>query len=74
MGRISRESDDVVRATSTVATLEQQLADVQAALEADLQAVPGEWDPQAEELERVVVKPKRGGVSVQLVGLVWQAR
>ncbi len=74
MGRISRESGDVVRATSTVATLEQQLADVQTALETDLQAVQGEWDPQAEELERVVVKPKRGSVSVQLVGLVWQAR
>ena len=74
MGRISRESGDVARATSTVTTLEQQLADAQAALESDLQAVQGEWDPQAEELERVVVKPKRGSVSVQLVGLVWQAR
>ncbi len=74
MGRVSRESGDVARATSTVATLEQQLADVQAALEADLQAVQAEWDPQAEELERVVVKPKRGSVSVQLVGLVWQRR
>ena len=73
MGRISRESGDVARATSTVATLEQQLAEAQAALEADLQAVQSEWDPQAEELERVVVKPKRGSVSVQLVGLVWQA-
>ena len=74
MGRVSRESGDVARAASTVATLEQQLADAQTALEADLQAVQTEWDPQAEELERVVVKPKRGSVSVQLVGLVWQAR
>jgi hypothetical protein len=74
MGRISRESGDVARATSTVQTLEQQLTEAQAALEADLQAVQAEWDPQAEELERVVVKPKRGSVSVQLVGLVWQSR
>ena len=74
MGRISRESGDVARATSTVTTLEQQLADAQAALESDLQAVQGEWDPQAEELERLVVKPKRGSVSVQLVGLVWQGK
>ena len=55
-------------------TLEQQLAEAQAALESDLQAVQAEWDPQAEELERVVVKPKRGSVSVQLVGLVWQGK
>jgi hypothetical protein len=74
MGRVSRESSDVARAASTVTALEQQLADAQAALEADLQAVQAEWDPQAEALDRVVVKPKRGSVSVQLVGLVWQAR
>lgn len=72
--RISKESGDVTRATSTVGVLEQQLADAQAALEADLAAVQAGWDPTTEELERVVVKPKRGGVSVQLVGLLWQAR
>ena len=74
MGRVSRESADVARASSTVTTLEEQLAEVQAALAADLAAVQGEWDPAAATLERVVVKPKRGGVSVQLVGLVWMAR
>jgi hypothetical protein len=74
MGRVSRESGDVARAASTVTALEQQLAEAQLALESDLQAVQAEWDPQGEELDRVVVKPKRGSVSVQLVGLVWQAR
>jgi hypothetical protein len=73
MGRVSRESADVARATSTVAVLEQQLAEAQAALEADLRAVQGEWDPETESLERVVVKPKRGSVEVQLIGLLWQS-
>jgi hypothetical protein len=73
MGRMSRESADVERASSTVTVLEQQLADCQAALEADLAAVQAEWDPAAEALQRAIVKPKRGGVSVQLVGLVWRA-
>lgn len=72
MGRVSRESADVARASSTVTTLEAQLAEVQAALAADLAAVQAEWDPAATTLDRVVVKPKRGGVSVQLVGLVWR--
>ena len=72
VGRMSRESADVARAEANVEALTQQLADLQAALEADLQTVGEEWDPAADELERVVVKPKRGSVSVQLIGLVWQ--
>ena len=63
----------MARAASTVAVLEQQLGECQAALEADLAAVQAQWDPAAEELERTLVKPKRGGVSVQLVGLLWRA-
>jgi hypothetical protein len=69
--RVSRESADVARATETVAVLEQQLSEAQTALETDLAAIQAAWDPAADELERVVVKPKRGGVSVQLVGLLW---
>jgi hypothetical protein len=72
VGRMSRESADVARAAETVTALEAQLAECQAALEADLAAVQAEWHPAGEELERVVVKPKRGGVSVQLVALVWR--
>jgi multidrug resistance efflux pump len=69
---MSRESADVARAEANVEALAQQLADLQAALETDLQAVGEQWDPAADDLERVVVKPKRGGVTVQLIGLVWE--
>ncbi len=74
MGKIGRESQDVTRATETVAALTQQLAELQAALEADLQAVSAQWDVSSEVFERVLVKPKRGGVSVQLVALAWVPR
>ena len=72
MGRVGKETQDVTRATENVTALTQQQSDLQAALEADLQAVAAEWDLSAEVLERVLVKPKRGGVSVQLVALVWR--
>lgn len=74
MGKVGKEAQDVTRASETVAALTQQLNDLQAALEADLQAVSAEWDPAADLLERVLVKPKRGGVSVQLVALAWVPR
>lgn len=74
MGKIGKEAQDVARASETAAALAQQLNEVQAALAADLQAVSAEWDLSAEALERVLVKPKRGGVSVQLVALAWVPR
>ena len=45
--------------------------ELEAAMQADVQAVTSEWDLANEPFERVLVKPKRGGVAVQLVGLVW---
>jgi hypothetical protein len=74
VGKAGRESQDVARASENVAALGQQQADLQAALEADLHAVAADWDISAEPIERVLVKPKRGGVSVQLVALAWIPR
>ncbi len=71
MGKVGKEAQDVTRAAETVTALTQQLNEQQAALEADLQAVAAEWDPAGDALERVLVKPKRGGVSVQLIALAW---
>ena len=71
MGRISKESQDVARATENVSALKTQLSELETAMQDDLQAVTSEWDLSNEPFERVLVKPKRGGVSVQLVSLVW---
>jgi hypothetical protein len=71
-GRVSKEAADVTRAASNVAALTEQLADCRAALESDLAAVQSEWDPATEALQRAVVKPRRGGVSVQVIGLLWR--
>ncbi len=69
--RMGRESGDVSRASENVTALHAQLGQLQSDMEADLQAVTADWDLSNEPFERVLVKPKRGGVSVQLVALVW---
>jgi len=71
MSRIGRESEDVSRAQANLDAARQQRDDLNAALQADLQAVSTEWDLSSDPLTRVLIKPKRGGVSVQLVALVW---
>jgi hypothetical protein len=71
MGRIGRENQDVTRATENVEALKTQLAALEAAMQEDLATVAADWDVTNEAFDRVLVKPKRGGVSVQLVALVW---
>ncbi|MDR7417897.1 MAG: ATP-binding protein [Armatimonadota bacterium] len=69
--RSYKEAQDVQRAKETVASLQQQLADLEAQVQAEIAAAAGVLDPLADPLERVVVKPKRTGVIVQAVGLAW---
>jgi hypothetical protein len=71
MGRISKEAQDVARATENVSALKTQLSELETDMQNDLQAVSSDWELSNERFERVLVKPKRGGVSVQLVSLVW---
>jgi len=71
MTRIGKEAEDVTRATENVTALKSQLAELEAQMQADMQQVGADWDMSKETFDRVLVKPKRGGVSVQLVGLVW---
>jgi hypothetical protein len=47
------------------------LSELESSMQDDVNAMTAEWDLTKEPFERVLVKPKRGGVSVQLVALVW---
>src|SRR5688572_1409880 len=71
MGRISKEAQDVARATENVTAFQAQLSQLETKLQTELQAGTDDWDLSNEPFERVLVKPKRGGISVQLVALVW---
>jgi hypothetical protein len=74
MGKVGKEAQDVTRASENVSALQGALAELESAMAADLQQVTAEWDLSNEPFERVLVKPKRGGVSVQLVALAWVPR
>ena len=71
MSRVGKESEDVTRATENVNALKTQLTDLEAAMQGDVATVTADWDLANEPFDRVLVKPKRGGVSVQLIALVW---
>jgi hypothetical protein len=72
VGRIGREAQDVARAQATLDALTAQRDALAATLAAEIEDVQHEWSADGEVFERVVVKPKRGGVQAQLVALVWR--
>jgi hypothetical protein len=70
-GRAFEESGDVSRASDTVESVQQQLADLQAQFEAESNALAEKVDPLTEALESVSVKPRKTDINVQLVSLTW---
>jgi hypothetical protein len=65
------ESKDVARAGDTVASIQQQLADLQAEFDNETAALEAKIDPATETLQPFSVRPDKSGILVQLVTLVW---
>jgi hypothetical protein len=74
MSKIGRESEDVARAQANADAVQQRIDALHAELESEMQKAANQWGVQTDTLERALIKPKRGGVSVQLVALAWVPR
>jgi hypothetical protein len=69
--RVAREREDALRAQEKLATLEAQLADLSAELEAELERVRHEQREEALALDETVVRPSRTDLSVERLALAW---
>ena len=49
----------------------QQLADLEAQFQAEVDGLEAKIDPMTEALQTVAVKPKKTGITVGLVALAW---
>jgi hypothetical protein len=70
-GRVLKEQQDIGRAKETVEAVQQERERIEAEFQADAAAMEARSNPLADRLEPVVVKPKKAGITVQLVGLGW---
>lgn len=70
-GRAYQEKKDVDRAEETVEVLQKQLADLNAALEAEVENLEERFDAEAVELEVLGLKPRKTDVEVRFVILAW---
>lgn len=71
-GRSMRESGDVDRAEENVDALKQQLADLEAQIKAEVDAMSERVDVTTEEFEKVILKPKKTGITVRAIVLAWE--
>lgn len=71
VSRSMKESEDVGRARETVEAITQHLADLDAQLKAETDAIQQAADPQGAELGKVSLKPAKANIGVKLLTLVW---
>ncbi len=70
-GRISKESGDVERAEAQMAAVKQDIAELERAFEADVDALHEQFDASTAELEQVTVRARAMDINVRVVGLAW---
>lgn len=66
-----KEAADVARAKQTAAKVRKDLAALNDALAAEVEALDSSYDSQNEELSEVRIRPKTTDIHVPLIGLVW---
>lgn len=70
-GRISREAGDVQRAMETLETNRAKLAELEIALEDEMDKLTDSFDAESLVLESVVVRPRKADTRVAHLSLVW---
>ncbi|HYN20360.1 MAG TPA: ATP-binding protein, partial [Thermoanaerobaculia bacterium] len=71
VGRTFQQRQDVTHAEENIETLKRQLTDLNAELEGEVDRLEQRFDPEAEELETLGLKPRRKDVEVRLLTLAW---
>jgi phage host-nuclease inhibitor protein Gam len=71
MGRAYEQSSDVGRAEETTSSVQGKIDGLNTDLQSEIAALDVTYNPQAEKLDAVAIKPKRAGIQVKLVALTW---
>jgi hypothetical protein len=71
VSRTIDEAGDVKRADQLVDAARQKIAELDAQLQSDVDALKSKLDPSSETLQKVLVRPRKGDIAVDALGLVW---
>ena len=70
-GRIRKESSDIGRAQENIDALRQQMEELEAQFQAEIDKLEMKVDPTTEVFETISIRPKKTHISVRLFTLVW---
>jgi hypothetical protein len=71
-GRAMQESGDVKRAEDNLASAQQQLAELEAQFQGEVDALATKLDPATEELHKLTLRPKKTDVRIDALVLAWR--
>ena len=71
-GRVSKERADVTHAEADAQAFRDQIESLERDLQAEIDALESEHDPHAVRVETVPVRPRKGGITVTDLALVWR--
>ena len=69
--RMRKEKMDVARARERTESIRQQLADLDARLQEDIDRIEVDYSPEKAALEEVQVRPRSSDITLELFGLAW---
>lgn len=69
--QLSKEKRDIERAEEKVAKIHQQIQDLEARLQRETDDIAAQHDPMAENLEEVVLRPKKSDIYQKWYGILW---
>lgn len=69
--RMQKEKMDVVRAKERAEAIQAQLWDLEAKLQEDIDTIELSFDPEAEPIDEVTIKPKSSDITLEAFGLAW---
>jgi hypothetical protein len=70
-GRMRKESMDVARARETAAAAKHEMGELDERLQRDIDSLDAAFDPAAEELDEVTIKPQSTNIALEAFGLTW---
>ena len=71
VSRTAAANQDIDRAGETVEALKKRQADLQAQFDEETAALAAKIDAQAEELETILIKPRKSDINIQLLAFTW---
>jgi hypothetical protein len=69
--RVQKEKMDVARAQERAEAVRLQLSELDERLQEDIDAIASSMNAVAEELEKIIVKPKSTDITLEIFGLSW---